>query len=790
VPAKRRMAMLRRTLVAVVRGPAPQPRPPFDAAHLPALRGRLELVRDANGVPHLYAAHEPDLFAALGYLQAIDRFPLLDLVRHLGAGRLCELVGNLGTPAGNEIFSGRRVSDLDGFIRPLGFEAQCERDYTRVSERGRDCLAAFAAGINAGLRAMRGVYPPEYLLLGPVRPWEPSDALLAARACAFCISLNPFDVELIFDAVRGRLGDAAARRFYPDAPWENVPGAEAVGAVPEPEAPLHLTAGGSNNWAIGAARTAAGGPIMANDPHVPLLPLPTFWYHAHLETPGYRVQGGLMLGCPVFGFGHNGAFAWGCTTAYRDGWDMYRIHRLRNDASRYRTVAGTGIITRHREWHAARFGREVVLEWESCEHGILYPGWRHHDGTDLAVRLVPSDLARYFDGYLALAESRTVDEHRRALALINDGPFDFNHVYAHKDGHIGWEPFGRLPRRAADGLFVRDAHDPKGEWEGFVPFEEMPKILNPACGYVASANSIVDAGTYRAATTAVHVEPRYRQRRIEEVLAASDRHTWESSAALQRDVAGDYAPPVRDALLGMLRSASAAREPYAAATAALAAWNGEFRCDAAGATVFVFVLQELARRVFEPLLGERVARRYLNGRRAVARLHRLLVDQADPLRPDVTGAARTSLEDLTRQALVAAVDRLAACYGDRPEDWQWGTVQRVRLATMLGELPLIGRFFETLDAPFPGEQYTVSPSASIPTAQGLRAFVGASSRFICDLARPGEAWFAHSSGPSGDIGSPFFANLSAPWYRFEYFRSALWKPDEVPNVVERVVVGL
>jgi len=70
----------------------------------------------------------------------------------------------------------------------------------------------------------------------------------------------------------------------------------------------------------------------------------------------------------------------------------------------------------------------------------------------------------------------------------------------------------------------------------------------------------------------------------------------------------------------------------------------------------------------------------------------------------------------------------------------------------------------------------------------LRAFVAATSRFVCDLARPDEAWFAHSSGPSGDPASAWHANLSASWSRFEYFRSAMVPADQVESPVERVVV--
>jgi penicillin amidase len=767
--------------------------PRLDRWSLPAMQGRVEIVRDARGVPHVYADHERDLYAALGYLQGADRFVLLDLLRHAGAGRLCALVGNVAPPVSDELLGGRRVGDVDAFIRPLGFEAEAERDAPRLAPRDRDCLEAFADGVNAALRAMRGVYPAEYLALGPVRPWRVADSLLCTRTSGFVVSLVNLENELCFDAVRGEVGDALARRLYPEAPWADVPAgvpARRTGPFEEPEAPMRLPSGGSNNWAVSGARTASGAPIVANDPHVPLVPLPTYWYHAHLEAPGVRVQGGVFPGIPAFGFGHNGDLAWGCTTGFRDAWDLVRIHRVKSDPTLYRTATGFDRVRRHVERIPVRFGGSLTLEWESCAHGVLYPGWKHHDGVDLAVRFVPADLAAYAEGYLGLARARSVGDHRAAVARIHEGgAFDFNHVYAHREGHVAWELFGLLPRRRKDGLFVRDAHDPDAQWDGFVPFEEMPKITNPGAGFVASANSVVDPGDWARIASLVHFEPRLRQERIDEALAQSARHDVESSRALQADVRAGYVLPLRDALLRLLAPVVDEASREAGAVRALAAWDGSFDVEGAAPAILWFTRIELARACFVPLLGRRVGRRYANGRRGLPRVVRLVIDEADPLRADVEAAAGRPLATLARAALLAALRRIEAICGEDPAAWRWGRIQRVRLGTLFAELPRVGRRFVALDDAFPGDEYTVSPTRPLDEGHRLRAFVGATSRFVCDLAKPEEAWFAHSSGPRADVGSAWYANLSPSWRRFELFRSALWKAHEVPDVVERVVVS-
>lgn len=788
LPRKRRLAMLVDLLAARWARPRARTRPALVPANLPAVHGRLEIVRDARGIPHVYADDRRDLFTALGWLQGADRFFFIDAVRHLGAGRLCALVGDLPAPKRDPILGGKRLADVDGFVRPLGFEAQSRADFGRLAAEHAALLEAFADGVNAALRAMAGRYPPEYLVAGPVRPWHAADCLLAARACAFVISLTPFENELVFDAVRGRLGDDGARRLYPEAPWDAAPTSyRPRGEVPEPELPLQGVGGGSNNWAVAATRSESGAPLFGSDPHVPVVPLPTFWYHAHAEAPAWRAQGGLFPGCPVFGVGHNGHVAWGPTTGFRDGWDLYRIHRLPGDPARYRTAAGPAEITAHREELPARFGRRVTITWESCAHGILYPGWRHHDGVELAVRHVSSDLARWFEGCVALVGARTVEEHRRALAAMHEGPFDFNHVYAHRDGHIGWELYGRTPRRRRDGLFVRDADDPQGEWDGWIPFEDMPKQLAPERGFVATANSATDP-QHTSVFTTVHCEPRYRTNRIEAVLGADRAHTLESFAALQADVVAAHIPPLRDAVVAMLDAAGGDDPEIERARAALRAWDGSFRVDSCGAALFGLLQHELPGRVFTPLLGPTLGRRYAAGRRALPRLHALLLDACDPLRTDIERAAGRPLAVLVRDTVKAVVRRLDRDQGPDPARWRWGAVHRVWLVAPLGFVPFVGAPFVALEGEFPGDEYTVSPSRAVPFRGRLYTLVGATSRFLCDLSRPDEALWAHSAGPSADPRTTYFAGLSPSWHRFEYFRSALWRAEEIPDPVERIVI--
>ncbi len=314
----------------------------------------------------------------------------------------------------------------------------------------------------------------------------------------------------------------------------------------------------------------------------------------------------------------------------------------------------------------------------------------------------------------------------------------------------------------------------------------MPKLRDPDRGFVATANAMTDPAQ-TVAFTAIHCEPRYRTAAIESRLAEQPAHTVEQSAALQGDVSAPHAAPVAAAMADAV-GAVVGNAVASGALAALRGWDASFTTDSAAALVFALLEHDLSRRLFAIVLGPDLGLRYGNGRRAMPRLHALLVDHDDPLRADIERAAGRPVAELIRESFFAVVRRLVADHGADPSRWRWDAVQRIRLGTALSIVPRIGRRFVTLDAEFPGGEYTVSPARSVPFRRRLYAVAGATSRFICDLGVPDQALFAHCAGPSADPGTTFFANLSAPWHRFEYFRSALWRPEEVPEPVEHVLV--
>lgn len=788
LPPKKRLAIIRKLLTTLLSRKTSSGTASLDSRYLPSLWGKLDFVRDINGVAHLYAENEHDLFAAVGYLQGKERFLLVDALRHIGAGRVCEFISGVSLPEKGSILPGRGLADIDGFVRPLGFSREADRDFERLTKTEKDNLIAFAAGINGALESMQGVYPPEYLVVGKIRPWRPQDCLLAARASALVVSLLPLENELAFDSVRAAAGDDLARKMYPHAPWHQVPTSYVAGGHLLPDGPIDPPNLGSNNWAVSAEKSSSGYPILANDPHVPLNPAPTYWHHLHLSCPSFDVQGGMFPGFPGFGFGHNAYVSWGCTTGFRDAWDITRIKRTETDSSKYHTPDGVSDIRRCVDQHKGRFSKLKAIEWEECDHGIIYPGWEHHDGTSVALKFADADLAKHFRGYCQFASAKTVEDFQQALALANRGPFDFNIVWAHKDNHIAWEFIGQLPKRTMDGTFVRDSDDQAAAWNDYHNFDFNPRMENPKRGFVCSANSTSDPDPecYEKIATLVNYEPRYRTERIENFLESKEKHDVQSFMALQNDLQSTFGVPLKEALLPQLNKHEGGGSIYAQALQLFASWNGEFAVDAVGASIFTFTLKQMAKKLFGGLIPGEAGLRFTHGQRAMPRLHEFILDDKDPLRPLVETDLHSTYEALVAESFNAAVDHLAEGFGNDPVQWTWGNILTIKVGTLFGELPFVGKNYVAYEAASAGDSNTVSAAIYIPWGKGLRTIAGSTSRFICDMANPKEAYFAHSTGPSDSPDSPFFSKMANHWGRREYFKSALWSLEEIPEPVERM----
>ena len=522
---------------------------------------------------------------------------------------------------------------------------------------------------------------------------------------------------------------------------------------------------GSNSWIVDGSRSTTGRPILANDPHLGLS-APSTWYFVHLSWPGHDVVGATFPGLPIVVIGHNGHAAWGMTNTGPDVQDLF-IERIDPaDPGRYLTPAGPRAFEVRREVIEVKGGEDVVLQVRETRHGpIVDDGWE-------PVRGVLDSGHVFALAWTALREDDLTAQAGLALPGAKDWKRfvdafrDFhspqqNVAYADVDGNIGLLAPARLPIRAGgprDGMMPRPGWEARYDWQGFVPFEKLPRVYNPPGGTIVSANHPVADPDYPHHITCEWAAG-YRAERIMERLASRPRHDVESFRALQRDSVSNFArallPRLREVALG-----PEAGELARNARVLLGTWNGDMDPERPEPLVFHAWIWEFARLIADDELG--ALRRDAWGRKGNF-IHRVLAERE--IWCDDQGTSREEgCDEMLARSLVSAVERVAERQGRDPAAWRWGR-EHVALGEHLpfGETPLAPFF--NLRGPAPGSMYAIN-AFSFSTRDTESTFAsdhGPSLRVIYDLANLDRSLFIHSSGQSGNVLSPLYRNFEEAW---------------------------
>lgn len=527
------------------------------AAPASGLQANVSIARDAEGVPTISGATREDVAYATGFAHAQDRFFQMDLLRRSSAGTLAALIG----PAALKVDRERRI---------YGFDALAGPALARLSPADRRILERYAAGVNAGLAALR-VRPFEYLVLRTKpQPWRPEDSLLVIWSMYFELQGNLLHREFARGWLRAHTDAQALRTLLPecsgwDAPLDAPsmqcgatpidgvapewfggpsPSAQAVAVLHERDALSDLpfgTATGSNAWAVSGKHSTTGSAIVANDMHLGLR-LPNIWYRAVLEYPASmgklrRIVGVTLPGTPAVVAGSNGAVAWGFSNSYGDYLDLVQLQSDSHHPDAYRTANG---------WAPLRFREEVLRVRGAPDETIrvaqtdLGPVWQAGDRR-YAVRWIAEDEGAVNLNLLRAEAAADVPE---ALAAGQAAGIPAqNLIVGDVAGNIGWTIAGAMPDRRAsfEATFPYASDAPTKGWRSRLPADDHPSIVNPASGLLWSANSRQLAGSGYDVIGDGGADPGARARQIRDDLAA--RPSFDEAAA--------YAPGLDDRALFM-----------------------------------------------------------------------------------------------------------------------------------------------------------------------------------------------------------------------------------------------
>mgnify|MGYP002623606942 CR=1 FL=1 len=734
-------------------------------------RAELRIERDGHGIPTIHAASANDAFFGLGVVHAQDRLWQLETHRRIGAGRLAEAFG----PGALE---------TDRFLRALGVRRAAQAQWAQTSGASREALLAYAAGIDAVLKDQLRARPPEFLILGvQPEPWDPVDSLAWAIMMAWDLGAN-WATELHRLRLSASLPVERIDQFLPPYPGEaplpvrdyaalyrelglTKPAVQqSLNRLLDIAPPSGIEGVGSNNWVVAGSHTTTGKPLLANDPHLKLS-APALWYFARLKAPGLDVAGATMPGLPIVVLGQNARVAWGFTNTGPDVQDLYIEEIVDGAPERYRTPDGHAAFEVAEEVIRVKGQPDVPITVRRTRHGPVISdagvvddviGKRHV----LAMRWTALDADTDPVGVgLGFMRAGSVAEFF-AAAEPWVAPMQ-NMVVADVDGAIGVISPGRVPLRGPDndlrGLAPAPGWDARYDWIGWVPAGQTPREINPARGWIATANQRIHAPDYPHFITSEWALP-YRQQRIEQLLGERPKHSLQDLRHIQSDVKSLAAAP--------LLKAEPAHPLLAAAREQLAGFDGTMAADRAAPLIYWAWMRQLSRAVLLDEASEALFEKAFATRSFQDALEGVLARNDAWWCDDKRTPAAETCEQAGARALGAALDELSARFGAKPAAWRWGDAHQARSEHRpFSRVKPLARFFE-LRTPVGGDTYTVNVSRvglrPDPTTGELYLDEhGPSLRGLYDLGYRSRSQVMHSTGQSGILFSPLYNSFVERW---------------------------
>ncbi len=721
----------------------------------------LEILRDRFGVPHVSARTPHDLCFALGFCHAQDRLWQLEFFRRATAGRLCEFAGPEALPA-------------DRLMRTLGMRRVAEREAREVDAALAPLAGAYVAGINAAIDHAPAL-PIEFQLLRLApEPWTVVDLLASAKLMGFGLSTN-WEMELLrADLVRAAGPERAARlepQYPPANPVVTSPGdvyagsgvdiAAQIAAVKE-SLGLGMHATGSNNWVVSGDRSVTGRPLLACDPHLTFTS-PDLWYEADLACDDYRVFGGTLPTNPFPVFGQTRFAAWGFTNVMADTQDLF-VERLNPDDARMYEFEG--------EWRQAEVVREEIQVKGRGAPDVLDVTVTHHgpivsDALGAAEPVALSWTGLQYplltDSGYRMSTARTGQDVVDAAETHHVPPL--NLLWADRDGNIGYQLAGKVPLRKGN---VPDLPKPgwsgEFEWDGTIPYDELPRVVNPPQGFIVTANNRIVGDDYPHHITSEWMTG-YRARRIEERLGERERHSLADFQRMQHDF---FSFPGVETVHRLSRLHPAGQREVRAIER-LKSWDGNLDPDTVAGTIFhAFTVVFADAVVHAAVQDDGLVEHWLN-KSSVALFEvvsspwrfqeRLLTlwDEGDP-----TWFGGRSWDEVALESLGRALDGLEERFGRDPGKWRWGRVHSVEFTHPFGQAnPLFRRIFNRrVEAG--GASETVTQNGYLPTAP-FKGVWGPVYRMLADLGDPARSRWQLTTGQSGHPGSPHYDDMIEGW---------------------------
>ncbi|KOP82562.1 penicillin acylase family protein [Cytobacillus solani] len=716
----------------------------------------VKVTRDDSGVPHILAKNERDLYIAQGYIQAQDRLFQMDLSRRQASGRLSEVIGEA-------------TVENDKYFRTLGLKRAAEASYDQYSDEAKEILNWFAEGVNIYMKELEenGKWPIGFKLLGyQPEEWKPIDSLTIGKYMAYDLGghwenqafryylLQNFSEEKAYDLFPSYPADAP---YIISSDKLDIEKSLASAIIP-PEF------NGSNNWVVSGVKTASGKPLLADDPHLSLS-TPSIWYQMHLQSPEMNVSGVIFAGIPGIILGHNDQVAWGVTNTGPDVQDLYIEKRnpdnpkefLYNDKWVEATIVDEPIKVKGKE--------TIEYEVTITRHGPVISEFAEESGKEdvLSLQWTALEPSIELEAIVEMNKASDWEQFEKALELFHTPAQNF--VFASQDGTIAYKANGKIPiRKQGQGLLPVPGWTDEYGWEGYIPYEELPKTVNPEDGFISTANNKVIDESYPYHISNDWAQP-YRQMRIQEVLKTKEKLTSKDMMALQMDQKNLQAEEFVPILLENLDASLKGYEKEAIAI--LKDWDYQDSKDEAAPLIFNLWMKKISDVLFQDEISTEMRGLFKGQKQAVDELiRRAAKGNEGPWIKENGG-----LSNVLHKSLQLALKDVESLQGSTLAKWKWGEYHQIYFPHSLSSVkPLNYLFNKEGSIPVGGSSVTVQAAAN---KEDGTVNHGGSWRFVIDTAEMNVGYHLVGPGQSEHPLSKWYHNQMRAWVEGDYHQTYL-----------------
>lgn len=719
------------------------------------------VTRDEDGVPHIEAMSDEDLYRAQGYVQAQDRLFQMDLARRQASGTLAEVVGEAAV-------------DTDKFFRTFSLRHAAELSWDGYDADAKQVLEWFAEGVNAYIEEVKGTskLAYEFKLLGyEPEPWTTLDSLTIGKFMAYDLGGN-WNLLAFRHWALQNFTEAQVAELIVDYPENARSIIEANLANPVQVAGAFQTNvipnefNGSNNWVVSGEKSESGAPLLADDPHLGLN-TPSIWYQMHLKSPEQNVSGVIFAGVPGIILGHNESVAWGVTNVNPDVQDLYIEKSNPNNPYEFLYDGKYEKAEVRSEPIHVKDGETVDFEVIVTRHGPII--------SDLVFKEEPAS-AMFSMQWTALEPTRELQAVMGFNKAKNWAEFDAalrdfmapaqNFVFAAQDGTIAYRANGNVPiRKKGDGQLPVPGDSSEYGWNGYVPFEELPTVINPKEGYIATANNEIVGEEYPYHISGFWAQP-YRFERIVELLEAKDKLTIQDMKDIQMDKKNLYAAEFLPYFIETLKKMDT-KKNYSDIISSLEEWDYVETVDASQPLVWHFLIEEIMATLFEDSMPEDVYEMMPGKFQIMDNLLRGAYAGKEGVWVKQAGG----LDALVFDSFERAVEDLSADYGKNMKKWAWGDYHQLTFDhSIAGASKVLEMYLNPKNKPVGGSRTTVQAAADTDDGEVDH---GASWRFVADLSDLSKAEHIVGPGQSGHVKSEWYHDQIDDWINGDYHTTSI-----------------